>query len=566
MAFVRMLPVAWLASLYAAIPLTLLVFFLNPALNFNVSTLASLLPLALWISIPPAVFWPAGYRFLRIFARRRLRVRWFSTKYLLGFVVADLILASGFFWYNVNLLETLIPEEVALRFRVSAGLLTLATLGFLVVACTKRWRSAPAVQLGCYLAAGLLPLSMILLRGGYSTEAPARYAPELVSPSPQAPRLLLIGIEGATLDQVLPLVAQGKLPALGRLLQRGAHGRLTSFRPCVSTVAWESLLTGKLPAKHQVLDAFRYRLPHRAGEIRVAPRGFFFHHLASLCGFVASAQGSQDSKALTLVQILNRLGYPARFLRGAEMTTAPRAESDIPLDRFLNPEIPTPPGTEELRVELRQALREDEAVASEALQAWQDQKLRGLAVLLPGLDRVSHRFLRFAMPASFGDVPRTEVEKYGRVLEWYYRYLDGWIGKFISPDPAAGDGSGEGGPTLVLIVSPHGIDPLPLERRLLVALEGDRFESGYHGRAPDGLIVVSGPGVAHGKPLGKASVLDVTPSLLYYFRLPIGSDMDGHPLTRLFQEETLADAPLLLIPSYEASRLSGRSDEAPGSP
>jgi type I phosphodiesterase/nucleotide pyrophosphatase len=566
MAFVRMLPVAWLASLYAAIPLTLLIFFLNPALSFRFSTLAGLVPLALLVSIPPAVFWPAGYRFLRIFARRRLRVRWFSTKYLLGFVVADLILVSGVTWYNANLLETLIPEEAAWRLRLSAGLLTLGTLGFLIVACTKRWRSAPAVQLATYLTAGLLPLAMILLRGGYSTEAPPPYAPELVSPSLQAPRLLLIGIEGATLDQVLPLVAQGKLPNLGKLLQRGAHGRLTSFRPCVSTVAWESLLTGKLPAKHQVLDAFRYRLPYGAGEIRVAPRGFFFHRLASRCGFVASPQGAEDSRALTLVQILNRLGYPSLFLRGTETTTATSAVSDISLDRFMNPEIPTPPGTQELQDELRRALREDESVASEALRAWQDPKLRGLGVLLPGLDRVSHLFLRFAMPASFGDVPRSEVQKYGRVLESYYRYLDGWIGKLITPDPVAGEGFAEGGPTLVLVVSPHGIDPLPLERRLLVALEGDRFESGYHGRAPDGLVVVAGPGVAHGKPLGKASILDVAPTLLYYFRLPIGADMDGHPLTRLFQEETLADAPLLLIPSYEASRLSGRPDEASGSP
>ena len=566
MAFVRMLPVAWIASLYAAIPLTLLIFFLNPALSFKPSTLASLVPLALWISIPPAIFWPAGYRFIRIFARRRLRVRWFSSKYLLGFVVADLILVSGLFWYNANLLEALLPEAAALRLRMSAAWLTLGTLGLLVVACVKRWRSLAAVQLGAYLAAALLPVVMVPMRGGYTAETPPRYAPELVSPSPQAPRILLIGIEGATLDQVLPLVAQGKLPSLGKLLQRGAHGRLTSFRPCVSTVAWESLLTGKLPAKHQVLDALSYRLLFGAGEIRLAPRGFLFNRLANLCGWAAAAQGSEDSRALTVVQILNRLGYPSLILRGADSTSAAPARSDIALDRFLNPEIPTPPGTRELREELRRALREDETAASQALQAWQGGRIRGLAVLLPGLDRVSHRFLRFAMPGSFGDVPRAEVEKYGRALEWYYRYLDEWIGRFLSADPGSGAGNGAEEQTLVLIVSPHGIDPLPLERRVLVAMEGDRFESGYHGRAPDGLLVVAGPGVAHGKPLGKASVLDVTPTLLYYFRLPIGRDMDGHPLTRIFQEDILADTPLLLIPSYEASRLSGRPDEAPGSP
>ena len=42
--------------------------------------------------------------------------------------------------------------------------------------------------------------------------------------------------------------------------------------------------------------------------------------------------------------------------------------------------------------------------------------------------------------------------------------------------------------------------------------------------------------------------------------------MDGHPLTRLFDKATLADTPLLLIPSYEASRISQRQDENPGPP
>jgi hypothetical protein len=563
MAFVRMLPVAWIASLYAAMLLALLIFFLNPALTLKPATLASFVPLVLWVSIPPALFWPSGYRFLRIFARRRLRVRWFSAKYLLGFAVANLVLVSGLFWYNANLLEALVPEGVAQRLRVSAGVLTLGTLGFLVVSLMKRWRKLALVQLACYLVAALLPLAMLLTRGGYSTEAPPPYAPELVPPSPQAPRTLLIGIEGATLDQVLPLVAQGKLPALGKLLQRGAHGRLASFRPCVSTVAWESLFTGKIPAKHQVLDAFRYRLPYGDGEIRLAPRGFLFQRLAPHAGFAVSAQGAEESRALTLVQILNRLGYSSLFLRGADL---PAAGPEIPLERFLNAEIPTPPGTAELRDELARALKEDEAAASAALRAWQDPKIRGLAVLLPGLDRISHRFLRFAMPGSFGDVPRAEVEKYGRVLEWYYRYLDEWIGKLMIAVPTTASGAGIEASTLVLVVSPHGIDPLPLERRLLVAMEGDRFESGYHGRAPDGLIVVAGPGVAHGRPLGKASVLDVTPTLLYYFRLPLGLDMDGHPLTRLFEKETLADTPLLLIPSYEASRISQRQDEGSGPP
>jgi hypothetical protein len=549
MAFVRLLPAAWLASLYASALLLLLVFFLNPYLPLTAASIAASVPMALLLSLPGALAWPAGYRFLRIFARRRLRVRWVSFKVLFGFMGANLLLVSGIYWYNLNLLEALLPDRLLTRLRVAAVLLGCCTLVFLTIAFTKSWRGRPEVRAAFYAAAGLLPVAILGLRGGREVSAAAPYRPSLVGVSAEAPRLLLFGIEGGTLDQVLPMVAQGKLPNLERLLMKGSHGRLTPFRPCVSVVAWESLLTGKMPWKHRVLDAARFTLPLGAGEVRVAPRGFFFHQAARHSGWRESQQRMEESEALHLTDILTRLGFPMSVIRSLP---AGARRPPVHLERFLDPQVPTPRETRELRGILKEALEEDGALAAAALDAWRRPEVRGVLVQLPGLDRVSHRFLRYAMPASFGDVPMEEVEKYGHVLEMYYRILDDWIGEFLAADAGAARDAG----SLVMVVSPHGIDPLPLGRRALMALEGDRFESGYHGRAPDGLLIASGPGVAHGKPLGKSTILDLAPTLLYHYRLPIGMDMDGHPLTRMFQDEFIATRPILLIPSYEESRLS----------
>ena len=565
MVFVRMLPAAWLASLYAACLLVLLILLLNPGLAIRPATVVSFIPLVLLLSLPTAVGWPAGYRFVRLFARRRLRVRWFSFKYLLGFACANLLLVSSLYWYNVNLLQALVPEAQALTLRISSGLVSLVSLGFLAIGLVKRWRSLMGVRMTCYLVAGMLPLGLGLMGGGYSQATPPAYTPQLVAPSADAPRLLLLGIEGATLDQVLPLVAQGKLPWFGKLLQKGVHGRLASFRPGVSVVAWESLFTGKLPSRHGVLDDTRYELPFGAGEIRVAPRGFLFRCFAKRAGMSSAPQQPSESTALTLVQILDRLGYPARILRGGERGEGSSwHRAKVGLDRLLDPEIPTPPDTRELKNVLLRALEEDEAAATAALEAWREGRVRAVFLQLPGLDRVSHRFLRYAMPASFGDVPPEEQEKYGTVLERYYRFLDDWLGKFLGPEFREGQASGDS--PLVLVVSPHGIEPLALVPRLLLRLAGDRFESGQHDRAPDGMIVAAGPGVAHGRPLGKASILDVTPTLLYSLRLPIGMDMDGHPLARLFDDAFIAERPVLLIPSYEGSRIAGRETAASGFP
>ena len=88
----------------------------------------------------------------------------------------------------------------------------------------------------------------------------ARVAPKGAPPRLLAAPLLVIGLDGATLDLVRPWVAAGELPALGGLLERGAWGRLRSTVPAATFPAWTSLVTGVNPGRHGVLD-FTERLP-----------------------------------------------------------------------------------------------------------------------------------------------------------------------------------------------------------------------------------------------------------------------------------------------------------------
>jgi predicted AlkP superfamily phosphohydrolase/phosphomutase len=69
-------------------------------------------------------------------------------------------------------------------------------------------------------------------------------------------KAIFLGIDGATLDLLLPWVEQGKLPNLARLLSDGVYGTLRSTLPPYSAQAWVSMMTGKSPAKHGVLDFF----------------------------------------------------------------------------------------------------------------------------------------------------------------------------------------------------------------------------------------------------------------------------------------------------------------------
>ncbi len=64
------------------------------------------------------------------------------------------------------------------------------------------------------------------------------------------PAIIIIGLDGATLDLIAPWVEAGELPAIGALLRGGASGRLRSTHPPLTPVAWSSFLTGCGPGKH----------------------------------------------------------------------------------------------------------------------------------------------------------------------------------------------------------------------------------------------------------------------------------------------------------------------------
>jgi predicted AlkP superfamily phosphohydrolase/phosphomutase len=68
------------------------------------------------------------------------------------------------------------------------------------------------------------------------------------------PRVLVLGLDGATFDVIRPLVEQGRLPTLGRLMRTGSHGNLTSTQPPITPTAWTSFSTGTNPATHGIFD------------------------------------------------------------------------------------------------------------------------------------------------------------------------------------------------------------------------------------------------------------------------------------------------------------------------
>ena len=85
-------------------------------------------------------------------------------------------------------------------------------------------------------------------------------------------RTLLVAIDAACWQYFDPLLAQGRLSHIKRLMDDGGHGILHSTMPPLTSVAWSSIATGKGPAKrgvyewvHREQDGYEF-LPYAASD------------------------------------------------------------------------------------------------------------------------------------------------------------------------------------------------------------------------------------------------------------------------------------------------------------
>ena len=73
-------------------------------------------------------------------------------------------------------------------------------------------------------------------------------------PSDATRRVMILGLDGATLDLIRPWAEAGILPTFQKLMREGAWGPLRSVLQPVTPAAWSSFITGVNQGKHGVYD------------------------------------------------------------------------------------------------------------------------------------------------------------------------------------------------------------------------------------------------------------------------------------------------------------------------
>ena len=79
-------------------------------------------------------------------------------------------------------------------------------------------------------------------------------------------RVIFIGLDGADWRLLDRFVADGTMPRLGELLQRGERRVLLTQHPPLSPLVWTTMMTGVSPLRHRILDFTRYSPSTRQQE------------------------------------------------------------------------------------------------------------------------------------------------------------------------------------------------------------------------------------------------------------------------------------------------------------
>jgi predicted AlkP superfamily phosphohydrolase/phosphomutase len=601
----RTITSAAVAATILAADLVLLTLFLNPDATLRRDGAALLLSLFL----PYLFLLTAGFALLALTGAafrgwpRAPRPPLPGLPWFASLTFLSLAAAAGLFWLNLVSYRHSVPAESLRGLAASCAALTASALVLVAVGLDAllfplRSRGV-AAALVVLTAAGGVVLPMALRPAPVPAPVPVPLSGETVPP---LRRVILIGVDGLGPDQVRDGVAKGSLPAFAQILRRGAGGPLATMRPTQGPPVWTTIVTGRRPRDHGVKSFATYRLRGSDTVFDLLPRGAFVG-LLERTGLVSTAAvTSAARRRRSLWNALNAFGistglvrlwgtFPPERVQGFMLSNyfhllhrdpVRAMESLHPRDllpevqaRVVEPEQVDPALVSEFvdlsvdvpkdrlpwrRELVERALAPDLTYqrAGAVLKAAYDPPF--FATYFYGLDVVGHAFTRYAQPDRFGDVRPEEVRRYGRVVDRYAALLSQWVGE-------AGRALRPG--EVLVVVSGHGMEPLPLWRRAAEALRGDAFRSGTHAGAPDGFFMAVGDGVKPGASLRGASILDVAPTILYLMGLPVARDMEGRVMSEILDDEFTRAHPVTFIPSYESlavTPVTGRGSDLPPLP
>ena len=369
------------------------------------------------------------------------------------------------------------------------------------------------------------------------------------------PKLLLIGWDAADWNVIDPLLAEGKMPALQRLIENGAQGNIATLSPVLSPMLWTSIATGKRAYDHGIHGFVEAdKVTGNISPVRATSRkakaiwsildetGYKSnvvnwwpsHPAEKVNGVYVSNHFHKDAHAYGQEWSLEKAAiYPEDWydrlkglrLHPAELTLN-HIEPFIPNAVTLNPE------RDKVLKPFLRVLAQCSSVHNAATCLMEETEWDFMAVYHEAIDHFSHLAMKYHPPKLPG-ISDQDFENYKGIVEGAYIFHDMMLERMM--DLAGPECN-------IMLISDHGFESGRLRQVELPdmpaapAVEHRKY----------GVFVAAGPDIKSDKVFG-ASLLDVAPTILHHFGLPIGEDMEGQVLKNIFSDEQEVGH----IPSWE---------------
>ncbi len=376
-------------------------------------------------------------------------------------------------------------------------------------------------------------------------------------------KLLLVGWDSADWKIIHPLLDAGALPGVARLVESGVSGNLTTLEPQLSPMLWTSIATGKM-AYHHGVPGFTEVDPRSGAVVPVSAATRQCRALWEMLGerglrsHVVSwfaTQGEQHLDGKMVSNMFCHLSGTQKDQDPSEWPAPPPgthwppdlAETmddlrvsphEIDPDEVIRLFVPNASEVDQTKDKrlwmLAQKLAEAFSTHNAATHLMEaDPEWDFMAVYYRAVDEISHQFMPYHAPRMEG-IPEADFEMYRDVVNSTYRLHDLFLQRLMQlagPD------------TAVMLVSDHGFHSDHLRPKFT-----PRVPAGitvWH--RPQGVIAACGPGFKSDDLVFGARLLDIAPTVLHYFGLPVGEDMEG----RVLEDAFLERRPVETLPTWE---------------
>lgn len=369
-------------------------------------------------------------------------------------------------------------------------------------------------------------------------------------------KVLLIGWDAADWKVITPLLDAGEMPALKGMIEQGVMANIATLEPVFSPMLWSSIATGKYADKHGILG---FTEPD-TNTIGVRPVSVTSRKTKAIWNIltqnnyktnVVAWWPSHPAEPVNGVYISNfyqRASTPIDqhwpMLQG---TVHPKEFSQIFKELRLHPGelteahiIPFIPNLslinqeEDKRLEgIMKILADCSTVHNAATWAMENTEWDFMAVYFDAIDHFSHLCMKFHPPQLPG-IPDDLFNIYKDVVNSAYKFHDMMLERLLK---LAGDDC------TVILLSDHGFHS---DHNRPILLPKAPAAPAYEHRAY-GIFCAKGPGIKKDERIYGINLLDIAPTILHLFNLPVGDDMDGKVMQQIFEKSS----PIEKIPSWD---------------